>query len=60
MRNKRNQELAMNYAASKAALLKESFSNWGYDRLRKVTYKEVILETESKFSLSEGSLNTKT
>jgi hypothetical protein len=27
MRNKRNQELAMNYAASKAALLKESFSN---------------------------------
>jgi len=51
---KRNQKLAMNYAASKAALLKESFSYQGYDRLPKGTYKEVILEAESKFSLSGG------
>jgi hypothetical protein len=57
---KRNQKLAMNYAASKAALLMESFSNQGYDRLPKGTYKEVILEAESKFSLSGGSLNMKT
>ena len=56
----RNKKLAMNYAASKAALLKESFSNSGYDRLPKGTYNEVISETESKFSLEEGSLNIKT
>jgi hypothetical protein len=56
---KRNQKLSMNDAASIAALLKESFSKQGYDRLPKGTYKEVILETKSKFSLSEGSLNTK-
>jgi hypothetical protein len=56
----RNKKLAMNYAASKAALSKESFSNSGYDRLPKGTYNVVILETESKFSLEEGSLNVKT
>jgi hypothetical protein len=56
----RSQKVAMNYAASKAALMKESFSNSGYDRLPKGTYKDIISETESKFSLSEGSLNIKT
>jgi hypothetical protein len=56
----RSQKVAMNYAASKAALMKEYFSNSGYDRLPKGTYKDIILETESKFSLSEGSLNIKT
>jgi hypothetical protein len=50
----------MNFAASQAALMKESSKANGYDWIRKGAYNEIISLAESKYSLKEESLNVKT
>jgi hypothetical protein len=48
-------QLALNYAASKAYLVKSSYQSKGYDHIPRGAYESIIKEAESRFSLVEGS-----